>query len=179
MDDDGKRAFEPIPPMSGIDRVVEGMSLLGLAGCVVLVAVGTMVAPAEMPMHFGADGQPDRYGSKAELWIMLAVMGLVFVSLWAPTRMIDQLRPYCTEAWLANSARQLQLVRSMLLWMGLEFVALLNLIIVELLEVATFRAPGVNLWPVWFITSTVGVTLLIYTVAAVREHRRQVDSLQG
>lgn len=30
--------------------------------------------PAEVPLHFGADGQPDRYGAKSELWFPILIL---------------------------------------------------------------------------------------------------------
>ena len=178
MDRTSGKKIEPIPPMSPIDRIVEAMGLVAMVGCVVLVAVGTMVAPEQMPMHFGADGTPDRYASKVELWVLLGVMALLFVMLWLPTRFIDRLRPHATEEWLARNDRQVMLARSLLLWVALEFAALLNLMIVGMLEVATFRALTLDTRPLWLVTGAVAVTLAVYAVLAVREHRRETGGLQ-
>lgn len=38
--------------------------------------------PERIPMHFGLDGQPTRYGSPDELWAIFLVMGVLYGILW-------------------------------------------------------------------------------------------------
>lgn len=166
---------EPVPPFTPVERIVDWLALMGMIGSVVLVAVGTMVIPEQIPVHFGVDGTPDRYGSRSELWALLVMMGLSFLLLWAPIRFIDRLRPCCYQDWVRDNGRQIQLVRSLMLWMSLEFAILVNLMIIGILDVAQFRAVTLDLRPVWLITGTVGVTLGVWVVAAVRERTRSVD----
>ena len=51
---------------------IAAMWLLALAP-LVLVAVCYSRLPDQVPMHWGFDGEINRYGSKNELWLMAAL----------------------------------------------------------------------------------------------------------
>ena len=66
--------------------------LLGLA--IAASLVGFLVLPADIraPVHFGPDGEPDRYGGRAELLLALPALLAVFSVLGAFTRRHPGLR---------------------------------------------------------------------------------------
>ena len=74
-----------------LDKLMNRLSLLALLGTAAFLALYWSRIPAEVPMHFNAAGQIDRWGSKAELlvlpviaWLMYLLMTVVeqFPSAW-------------------------------------------------------------------------------------------------
>lgn len=74
-----------------LDRLMNRLSLLVLAGAAVFLAAYWHRIPARVPMHFNAAGEIDRWGSQAELlilpviaWLMYGLMTVVeqFPSAW-------------------------------------------------------------------------------------------------
>jgi hypothetical protein len=62
-------------------------ALLAAAVLYVLsVAVAAVLLPAEVPLHFGAGGSADRYGSRAEALTGFVLLGLLLLGLWLLVR---------------------------------------------------------------------------------------------
>lgn len=82
--------------------------------------------PAEVPVHFGIDGQPDRFSSRGEhLWTMTSLvigttiflLGICWLTPKIPDSMINLPNK---EYWLAPERRQATIIRvqTMLVWVG-------------------------------------------------------------
>jgi hypothetical protein len=56
------------------------------AGYAVVLAVLAGTLPDRVPLHFGADLQADRTGSRTELLVVVAVVGLVLVAVFGGSR---------------------------------------------------------------------------------------------
>jgi uncharacterized membrane protein len=88
-------------------------SAVGLSGALARYAT----SPPQVPVHYGIDGAPDRFGSPLELLVVqIAAVGLgtlLFASLPAITRRIPIhfLNFPNKEYWLAEQRRDLTLVR--------------------------------------------------------------------
>ena len=61
-----------------LDRLMNRLSLLVLAGDAAFLAACWHRIPAEVPMHFNAAGQIDRWGDKAELLILPVIAWLMY-----------------------------------------------------------------------------------------------------
>lgn len=79
----------PSPWQWGIWRDRLALALLGLAALVNLLLFGYLCfrypqLPANLPLHFDAQGQPDRYGSPASLFVLplIGLGALVINGLW-------------------------------------------------------------------------------------------------
>lgn len=49
--------------------------------------------PAEVPLHFGADGQPDRFGPKSEIWVGLSILMGAGLFSWLVITNLDKIDP--------------------------------------------------------------------------------------
>lgn len=61
-----------------LDKLMNRLSLLVLVGSVVFLAGYWKQIPAEVPMHYNAAGEIDRWGSKAELLILPVIAWLLY-----------------------------------------------------------------------------------------------------
>lgn len=61
------------------DYVIELLAFAGLVACWVVPITFYANLPSEIPVHFNAQGEPDRWGHKSNLWI-LPIMTLVLYS---------------------------------------------------------------------------------------------------
>lgn len=61
-----------------LDKLMNRLSLLVLVGTVVFLAGYWKQIPAEVPMHYNAAGEIDRWGTKAELLILPVIAWLLY-----------------------------------------------------------------------------------------------------
>lgn len=54
--------------------LTHGLAVLILLAPIVYLASVYTNLPDSVPVHFGADGLPDRYGSKSELWALVSIL---------------------------------------------------------------------------------------------------------
>ena len=104
----GKLGRTPGDPSRGGHAPVAGAPRLGYPGtmrlrslplevanlAVVLVAPAVFLAlrsrlPERVPMQFGIDGTPSRYGSPDELWVLFAIMAGCYGLLWLVTSALE------------------------------------------------------------------------------------------
>ena len=62
-----------------LDKLMNRMSLLVLLGTALFLALYWWHIPQEVPMHFNAAGEIDRWGSKAELLILPVIAWLLYL----------------------------------------------------------------------------------------------------
>lgn len=62
-----------------LDKLMNRMSLLVLLGTALFLALYWWHIPQEVPMHFNAAGQIDRWGSKTELLILPVIAWLLYL----------------------------------------------------------------------------------------------------
>lgn len=57
--------------------LMHGLAVLTLLMPMLYLSSVWSALPDSVPVHFGADGLPDRYGAKSELWAVLGILGVV------------------------------------------------------------------------------------------------------
>lgn len=62
------------------DRWMRGLAITSLAALLTVSVVGYAEVPATIPLHFGADGWPDQYGSRWMYW-MFPLLGCFLLGL--------------------------------------------------------------------------------------------------
>ena len=77
--------------------------------------------PAEIPVHFSADGTPDRYGTKAEIWVV-PIIGILLAIFLRWLAMMPHTFNYAVKITAANAAEQYR--------MGARLVKILAAIII-------------------------------------------------
>ncbi len=61
------------------DKIFEAVSLASLIATVLIVSFAIPNLPDTIPCHFDFSGAPNRYGSKYELWITVAVSAFLYI----------------------------------------------------------------------------------------------------
>lgn len=70
-------------------KVASVVIVVGAIGIVPLSIWFMNNAPEQVPMHFGLDGEPTRYGSPSEFWFLIpffVLMPLILIMVWKPHR---------------------------------------------------------------------------------------------
>lgn len=116
---------------------LEMLSLLGLAALIGLVAVNWSTLPAEVPMHFGITGKPDRYGRRWQLLILpvVAIVAFVGMSIGAGT-----------YAWLSGAAGEKPFEAFILVWTKAVMMAMLCYCVWTIVRVARKQAERMNMF---------------------------------
>ncbi|HPT29276.1 MAG TPA: DUF1648 domain-containing protein [Bryobacteraceae bacterium] len=133
------------------------LSLLGLAALLGLVAVNWSTLPDELPMHFGINGKPDRYGSRWQLLILPVVGIAIFVGMSLSAG---------TAEWLGGVAPEKPFDAIMLVWTKTVVMALMCYCVWTIIRVARKQAEGMNIFVMF---GMVGIMLLPLLVRALGE----------
>lgn len=163
--------------MTWYDILGELGAVAGLVLCVVLVASAYGELPASIAMHFDIHGNPNRYGSKAELWFIVGTAAFTFFSLEVPARIVGVLRRARSQPWARLGIRQLRLMRTLLLWCNLETMALMAWICHVTIRIARGELTTLPAAPLWGATGLMGLTFLLWLVAAAVSGIRQFGGL--
>jgi uncharacterized membrane protein len=134
---------------------LELLSLLGLAALLGLVAVNWSTLPEELPMHFGINGKPDRYGSRWQLLILPAVGIAVFVGMSMSAG---------THEWLAGIATEKPFEAIMLVWTKTVVMALMCYCVWTIIRVARKQAEGMNIIAMFGMVGLMMLPLLVRAV---------------
>jgi hypothetical protein len=155
---------------STFDWVCEAVAIAALAGMIGLTAANWASLPEQMPVHFGASGKPDGWGSKSTLWILTLVnVGLYVVMTLASRyqRLINL--PIRVDR---NAPEVQQLLRTMVIVLKMGLMALLLYIDWAMVNTGLGRADGLGpeFLPV-FLAAT--FLPLIWFLAKLRKFQKQ------
>ena len=164
--------------MSPLDRGLELLALFALVCCGIAVLLRWFVLPDSIPMHFGVDGSPDRFGSKHELWALLGVFALTYLSMALPARGFGLTRRAEGQEWVAIYWPQMRLLRGLILWFNVETMLLFLALIHGSLAVALGRADALNLVPTFSMCGVMAVTFVIWMIVAIPTTLKQVGAIR-
>jgi uncharacterized membrane protein len=146
--------------------VFEIAAVCALVLHIVIVFQAWWTLPDQIPAHFGITGQPDRWGSKKEIWLLPALSVVIYVGMTVLSRYAPKFN-YLWEITPANAARQYQLARSLVTALKAEVIALFAIISWQSIRVAMNRAEGLGL-PFTVILALTTLTIVIYLWSALR-----------
>jgi hypothetical protein len=133
----------------------EALTLVGLLAPIAFLAAHWTAIPAIVPIHYGLNGQPNRFGSRDTLWLLPAIATLLYGFLHFIARF-----PHLFNLPVAATDPRRPHVEAMALdllgWMRLEIAWLFGFLTWS--SVVTARHIGTGL-PVWFTPFFVIVTL--------------------
>ncbi len=134
------------------DKISEVVSLLLIAIGIFIVAFSLPDLPNEVPVHFDLKGEPNRFGSKYELWIGVVVSVILYM-IFTLISSRPHLYNYPSQKNDLESQYKLgsKMMRSLKVWM-LLFLLIVNYIVVQ--SAHTNSAKGV-LWLITFILTIV------------------------
>lgn len=143
-----------------LDKLMNRLSLLALLGTGGFLGLSWSRIPAEVPMHFNAAGEIDRWGGKAELLILPVISWLMYGLL----TVVEQF----PGAWNTgvkvteeNRERVYALIAHML--------STLKLLIMAMFTWITVQCALARPLPVWFLPVTLGAVFgdMIYWLVRV------------
>ena len=144
------------------DRVLEGLSLLGMAGTTLYLIVCWDSFPDRIPAHHNAAGEIDRWGGKGELLFLPVMMWILYIGITLIQR-FPQIWNTGVQVTPVNGARVYRTLMYMVKTLKLIITAGLSFL-------SIFGVTGKNL-PVWFLPVFLGVTfadLIFWLVCLVR-----------
>lgn len=144
------------------DMILEGLSLLGMAGTTLYLIVGWDSFPDRIPVHYNAAGEIDRWGGKGELLFLPVVMWILYIGITLIQR-FPQIWNTGVQVTQENGARVYRILMYMVETLKLIITAGLSFL-------SVFGVTGRNL-PAWFLPVFLGVTfadLIFWLVCLVR-----------
>ncbi|BCL83068.1 membrane protein [Ktedonobacteria bacterium brp13] len=150
---------------------------------VVIAIVRYTALPAQVPTHFGLNGEPDRWSSRLTAVIMMPAIGacmtalLIWISL-AVTRARQQIEPSNPQADIQYQRKVRQLMRNMILWIA-TFVNL-TFLLVELNITLVLPTNTDNMSLLLLLSPTLLIIVLLavmlYEIRKLRAHMPSLSS---
>jgi uncharacterized membrane protein len=141
------------------DKISEVISFLLVAAGILIIAFSLPGLPDKVPVHFDLKGEPNRFGSKYELWIVAGVSVLLYM-IFSLISSKPHLYNYPSQKNDLESQYRLgsKMMRSLKAWV-LLFLLVVNYIIVR--SAHTNSAKGV-LWLIAFMLAIVAGHLIYF-----------------
>lgn len=141
------------------DKISEVVSLLFVLGGIAIVAFSLPGLPDKVPVHFDLKGEPNRFGSKYELWIGVGASVMLYM-LFSLISSRPHLYNYPSQKNDLESQYKLgsKMMRSLKAWI-LLFLLVVNYIIVQ--STHTNSAKGA-LWLIAFMLAIVTAHLIYF-----------------
>ena len=164
------------PPFTVLDWFAEALGLTGLIGGIGYLLVNYALLPNSIPMHFSSGGNPDRYGPKSELFIILGIVIVIWLTHELTARFLGPL-----EAWSVRvqpgkktlNNPQFAATRSFLLWLNAELTWLFAFIFYETVRVGLGRGSVLNEPVLFAFLGIMGVTIVVYTIILIAYRPRR------
>lgn len=130
--------------------IAEALSIIALIGTVVFIIINYAELPESIPRHFDAAGNPDAYGSRSVIWVLPAVMTMLYITLTGVLALNPTYLNYPIELKSSNRSKQIGMAYSLIQWLKLIILIFLGYTVVETFAIAidpkttAFSAP--SLW---------------------------------
>jgi len=92
-------------PLRTADWVLEVAGIVMLIGTIIFIVTSYSSLSDQIATHFNPSGEPDAFGSKSTVWIVMGINILIYVLLSLATRIPHHLN-YLVEITEHNAARQ-------------------------------------------------------------------------
>jgi uncharacterized membrane protein len=133
----------------------------GIVVAILLVLVEWSRLPASIPTHFGWSGQPNGYGSKIMLWLVIALMIFVYGVMRLAQKFPCRFNLPVPREHPERGACEM-IAQEMVSWLKLEMMWLLLYVVWAMIRVALSDGPGLRGWFVPFAVVLLGVTMMIF-----------------
>lgn len=101
--------------------------------------------PPEIPVHFRADGNPDRYGSKVEIWI-IPIIGISLTVLLRGLATIPHTFNYAVKITPENAVQQYQIATRLMKVLAAVIMVGLSYIVYAIIHSAKEQYLGLSSW---------------------------------
>ncbi|HWY11480.1 MAG TPA: DUF1648 domain-containing protein [Bacteroidia bacterium] len=146
-------------PLERNDKIAEIISVLFLFAGILIVAFALPELPDTVPVHFNLKGEPNRYGSKYQLWIGVGVSLLLYI-IFSVVSAYPHLYNYPSQKNDIDAQYKLgsKMTRSLKTWI-LLFLVILNYIIVQ----SAYSNSAKNaIWLIGFVIAIVAGHLIYF-----------------
>lgn len=140
-----------VPEKQYIDFLFEVVVALLVVGQWIFVGLNFAELPDTMPRHFGANGEPDGYGSRSLVWFVPAISTVLTLGLFLLSR-VPHVFNYLVEITPENALIQYRLAQRMIRQLNV-----LVAIVFSYVTVSTILT-GLGIWNgvgVWFLPATI------------------------
>ncbi len=139
------------------------LELIGLSSIALMIIIGLWFyesMPDKIPIHFNLRGEPNGYGSKNMIWLIIGIAIFFFAVMNTILRIPDQYN-YSIKITEENAQRLYRITQHHLLWIKTILVLIfLGIILLIVQSVVTSKPPG---WAIWFIViSLSSMSVVIY-----------------
>lgn len=135
------------------DKLIDYTSLAIIIFLFVFTFISYKGLPEKIPTHVGFSGQPDKYGSKATLWLLPIIETFMFLGLYSLNK-VPHLFNYMVEITEENAERQYKISTRMMRWINLCTVLLFAVIQAEIVLSANGKNTSGGLTALFFCLLT-------------------------
>ncbi|MBN8680831.1 MAG: DUF1648 domain-containing protein [Chitinophagales bacterium] len=130
-------------PLQPTDYAIEALGFLMLMLMIGLAGYYYPELPANIPTHYGPDGQPDKIGDKSTLWI-LPVLGAVIFGFMTLISRFPHYFNYMVNITPDNAERQYTMATRMIRFMKLLVMTVFTYIIWHTIQIAGGEIAGLG-----------------------------------
>ncbi len=154
--------------LDSFDRIIEGITYIGLLILWVIVASRYKSLPDIIPTHFDVKGVADDYGSKSTIWLLPAISTVLVIVL-----ALINLKPHNfnlpVKITQENAERQYRLATKMIRFLKLSMLIVFGTIAMFTINVSETKDGGTGYWMLFLILGATFVPLGIYMILAFRK----------
>jgi len=129
-------------PLRTIDWILEVVALLMLTGTVIFIFNSYASLPDKIATHFNSKGEPDAFGNKSTIWLVMGINIFIYGLLSLAARIPHKFN-YLVEITEQNAARQYQIALDMI--RGLKVIAMLIFCFLAIRKVMIAEAEATGL----------------------------------
>jgi uncharacterized membrane protein len=154
-------------PKNNLDKAMELVSLICVIAIIISACWFYNIAPAKVPMHFDYNGNVDRYGSKAELFILPIIAVALFFGLHFISNK-PYLFNYLHELNENNVLKSYKTASS-----TLYFVKMMVLLLFVFIEIVTYKAMFTQHFKLnsWFLFVPISMVVIVPIVVALKAYK--------
>ncbi len=126
--------------------------------------------PAEIPIHFRIDGTPDRYGSKAEIWI-LPIIGILLTALLRWLATMPHYFNYSVKITANNAADQYQIAARLVKIIAVIIVIAFAYITYGIIQAVEGEGNGLSSWFLPVLLGALFITIGYYLSQSFKKEK--------
>jgi uncharacterized membrane protein len=170
MQVDNKNKMETRPKLklalSPFDRGIESLSkglLLLMLGLTVYIFIKL---PAIIPVHFGDNGQPDKYGKKGLILILPILATLIYFGLTQISK-YPEVFNYFRKITNENAERQYTISTRMIRFLKIAILVVFTLVIFSTYLITTGVTSGIGSWFLPFVLGLIVIPTIVFIIQAL------------
>lgn len=157
---------------SPLDKLIIGVGWIGAGLLILLPAYYFNQLPEIIPRHFNAQGYPDAYGTKWNIWILTGIALILFSGIKYLANKPEILN-YPTRITEVNAKRQYIMAQRMLRLLNLTLLGVFVYLEYSTIEIALDNMASTGKWTLPVILGIITIVLMIYLFSATAVKRKK------